>query len=468
MWMSLAAGAGLSMRNSDGRPGHALARLRFEQQGATLRILVTGASGFIGRAVAEALLRQGHEVVCAARRPPSLGQREGVCAPLPVDFAKVPPVEWWLPRLAQVDAIVNAVGILREEDGQTFRDLHTEAPIALFKAGAMAGVKVVVQVSALGADAQAQSRYHLSKRAADDGLRALPLRAAVVQPSLVYGPGGASTGLFHRMAAAPMLALPRGGSMQVQPVHLDDVVDGVLALLRAPPAHQSTIAFVGVNALALRDYLSQLRALLGIGGRLRVLVMPESLFRGLAAIAGRVPASALDSDTAGMLLRGNTAPSEPFAHLLGRAPREVASFVEPPQAKAWRSEAVVGVWLPVLRISIALLWLWTGVVSFGLYPVEDSLDLLARVGLHGTAATFALYGAAGLDLLLGILTLAAPARWRGAVWASQLLLIAGYTVLISLFLPEYWLHPYGPISKNLPLMAAIGLAWALEPAKEAR
>ena len=45
----------------------------------------------------------------------------------------------------------------------------------------------------------------------------------------------------------------------------------------------------------------------------------------------------------------------------------------------------------------------------------------------------------------------------------QLLLIAGYTLLISLFLPEYWLHPYGPISKNLPLMAAIALAWALEP-----
>ena len=46
------------------------------------------------------------------------------------------------------------------------------------------------------------------------------------------------------------------------------------------------------------------------------------------------------------------------------------------------------------------------------------------------------------------------------MWAAQLLLIGGYTLLITLFLPEYWLHPYGPISKNLPLMAAICLAWA--------
>jgi hypothetical protein len=140
----------------------------------------------------------------------------------------------------------------------------------------------------------------------------------------------------------------------------------------------------------------------------------------------------------------------------------VSAFLAPHEATAWRNEAILGVWLPVLRISIALLWLWTGVVSLGLYPVEGSLALLARVGLHGAIAQLALSAAAGLDLLLGLLTLASPARWRGAVWATQLVLVAAYTLLISVFLPEYWLHPYGPVSKNLPLMAAIALVWALE------
>jgi hypothetical protein len=104
---------------------------------------------------------------------------------------------------------------------------------------------------------------------------------------------------------------------------------------------------------------------------------------------------------------------------------------------------------PVLRCAIALLWIWTGIVSLGLYPVQDSLALLARVGLHGIAATLALYSAAALDLLLGVLTLVAPARRRSAVWAAQLLLIGGYTVLITLFLSEYWIHPYGPISLSV-------------------
>src|SRR5688572_30142660 len=153
--MSPRAWAGLSMRNSDS-PGVARSARLADTAGAKVRVLVTGASGFIGRAVAQALLRQGHEVVCAARRPQPLG--DGACETLAVDLACVPNADWWLPRLAGVHAVVNAVGILREQGGQTFRALHTDAPIELFKACARTDVRVVVQISALGADESAQSR----------------------------------------------------------------------------------------------------------------------------------------------------------------------------------------------------------------------------------------------------------------------------------------------------------------------
>jgi uncharacterized protein YbjT (DUF2867 family) len=427
-----------------------------------VRVLVTGASGFIGQALVVALVRAGHRVVCAGRHPRPGADGAHACEPLAVDFAGVPSADWWAPRLAGIDAVVNAVGVLREGRGQTFDALHARAPAELFKACARAHVPVVVQISALGADADARSRYHLTKRAADDVLRSLPLRGAIVQPSLVWGPGGASASMFNGLAVLPVLALPRGGEMRVQPVHVDDVVDGVVALFQSPPAEVVTIAFVGPAALTLRGFLAQLRHALGMRGALRVLPLPETLFRGFAAVAGHLPGSFLDSETAGMLLRGNVAPPEPFARLLGRSPRPVASFIEPVRAVALHQDAALRSWLPALRWSIALLWIWTGVVSFGLYPKAQSLALLARVGLHGAMAGFALYGAAALDLVLGVATIAVPARGRGPVWAAQLLLIAGYTVLITLFLPEYWLHPYGPISKNLPLLAAIALVWALE------
>ena len=108
----------------------------------------------------------------------------------------------------------------------------------------------------------------------------------------------------------------------------------------------------------------------------------------------------------------------------------------------------------LLRTSIAVVWIATAIVSAGVYPVEDSLALLARVGLSGDAALVALYGAAALDLAIGLAVLGVRRRW---IWTVQLVVILAYTALITVFLPEQWLHPYGPVLKNLPLIAAIVL-----------
>jgi hypothetical protein len=241
-----------------------------------------------------------------------------------------------------------------------------------------------------------------------------------------------------------------------------DVVEGIVAVLEGPPANV-TLAFAGPDALSLREYLARLRRRLGARGALRVLPLPERLFRLGAAIAGKLPGSMLDDETADMLLRGNQAPANALPALLARPLTPVEGFLQPVEIAAARTQAALAWFKPLLKIAIAAVWLWTGVVSLGLYPIELSYELLARVGLHGAAASIALYGAALLDFAFGVLTLAAPRRSRGLLWGAQLALIAGYTLLISIFLPEYWLHPYGPLTKNLPMMAAIGLLWALEP-----
>ena len=49
----------------------------------------------------------------------------------------------------------------------------------------------------------------------------------------------------------------------------------------------------------------------------------------------------------------------------------------------------------------------------------------------------------------------------GRIWCAQLVVIAGYTVLITLRMPHWWLHPYGPLTKNLPMMAVIGMLWTM-------
>jgi hypothetical protein len=86
--------------------------------------------------------------------------------------------------------------------------------------------------------------------------------------------------------------------------------------------------------------------------------------------------------------------------------------------------------------------------------------LLARTGITGALADFALYAAAALDLALGAsILLLRRRRW---LWLAQFALIVAYMVIITIKLPEFWLHPYGPILKNLPLLACITLLYSLE------
>lgn len=420
-----------------------------------MRILVTGATGFIGSAVVDALLARGHVPVPAVRDVAAAKRRWPQLDAIACDFMHDTRAAIWQPRLAGIDAVVNAVGILRESRNASFAALHSATPRALFAACAQAGVRRVVQVSALGADAGAASGYHVSKREADDALLALPLQATVIQPSVVFAPEGASAGAFLAMASLPVLALPGGGVQQLAPVHLDDVVEAIVRALEsdAPPAR---IEAVGPACIAMRDYLARLRRQLG-GGTLRVIPVPMPLVRLSSHAMARVPGSIVDPETIAMLERGNCASAAAFAAFLGRPPRAIDAFVACGDAPALRTRAQLRWLLPMLRLSLALVFLVTALLSFGLYPVADSRALLASAGLTGMSADLALYGGAILDLVLGLAFLG-PLRLRRPAYVAAALLILGYTAIITLALPEFWLHPFGPVLKNLPILA---LLWAL-------
>lgn len=407
-----------------------------------MRILLVGASGFIGRHLCDRLVQEGHEVVPASRRPPSGG--------ISADFRHDVRPESWVPRLTGVDAVVNAAGIFEETAAGAFRSVHDAGPRALFAACERAGVRVVIQVSALGADAGAASRFHLSKREADDALRASGLDWAIVQPSLVYGYDGGSARQFCVLAALPILLLPGDGNQLIQPIHIEDLCSIVARLLEPERQRRVTVAAVGPRATTVLEWLETLRAQMGLAPAVRVRV-PLALVR-----------ASVGAEATGMLARGNTAPVEPVLGLLGRPPRDISQFVGHNEGQALRDRARLDWLLPLLRGAVAITWVVTALLSFGLYPVADSLALLSRVGLSGAPALVALYGAATLDLAFGV-GVYALRRHRLWLWRAQLLLIGGYSAIVAVFLPELWLHPFGPLLKNIPLMAAILLLHEFEP-----
>ncbi len=421
-----------------------------------MRVLVTGASGFLGRHIVAALRARGHDVICARRaREPSEDCTELVA----VDFADEVTPEKWMRHLRGVHTVINAVGIFREHGRQTFRSLHVESPGALFEACANAGVEHVIQISALGADENAASRYHLSKRQADLFLASLLVGWTIVQPSLVFGAHGTSARLFTALASLPCIPLPAGGKQLIQPVHVDDFTAGIIALVESRAAVRNTVPFVGPAALSLRDYLQALRTSLGYG-RACYFSIPLPLLRAGARIADRATDSLLDPDSLGMLMRGNTGDPAPLRSLLGRPLRSAHHFITESERTAARQLAALSWLLPLLRLSIAAVWIVTGILSLGVFPVEASYELLQRTGVPRTYAPLFLYSAAGLDLILGVATLAV--RRRRTLWLIQIALILVYTVIISVKLPEFWGHPYGPILKNLPMLAALVLLYQLE------
>ena len=436
-----------------------------------MKILVTGATGLIGSHLRAALLDRGHEVIGVARRPPADADAGGHWIALDLGQAST---DDWRRCLVGVDAVVNCVGILRESGSQRFANLHHEGPARLFDACLGCGVRRVVQVSALGADEMAQTAYHRSKRAADDHLLALPLNAVIVQPSLVFAVDGASSRALLTLASLPIVPLPAGGQQGLQPIALPDLIDGLLALLIGGSAatgfNGQRIAMVGPRPLTMASYLAGLREGMGLG-RPWTVAIPAVLMRIGARVGdslGRwMPGLLLDSDSWQMLQRGNVADPAGVTALLGRSPRDVQQFIGPAWTDAVRSNALMGWLQPIARWSLALVWIVTAYVSAFVFPVAESYELLARTGVPEAWRPAALYGAALLDLLLGVATLLPPygQPWRRWLYALQAGLIVVYTVLISWRLPEFWAHPYGPLLKNLPMLALIAwLAW-LEPRK---
>lgn len=419
-----------------------------------MRILLTGASGFIGTHLQAALLADGHDLVCTARQPGASGNAR--LSYIHADFAKDSDKSAWTARLCEIDVVINAVGIFKESGKQTFAALHTDTPCALFAACAEAGrVQLVIQVSALGADSGANTAYHLSKKAADDFLASLQLRAVIVQPSLVYGRDGASARAFRTLASMPLTVRFGTAPQLVQPIHVDDLAGAICALVRQPPASAGTerVALVGPEALPFTAYLAALRRAMGLG-RQPVLGLPDWLARMVA----RLGFGLLDRDALRMLERASTADPAMTARLLGQAPRPVEDFIEYPSAE--RSQAMLGWLLPLLRIAIAAVWIATALVSYGLYPVEQSYALLERTGVPPAYAPLMLYGAATFDLLIGLgILLLHRRRW---LWLAQLVLVGFYTAVIAWKLSEFLLHPYGPLTKNLPMLAAIWLLYELE------
>ena len=293
-----------------------------------MHILLTGSTGFIGHTLQAALQRAGHTVQGGV----SPRQRTLLPGQVPMDFAHDTSAAAWLPRLQGIDAVVNAVGVLR---ARPIDAVHRTTPIALFDACAQAGVQRVVHISALGIEGSS-TRYAQTKLAAEAHLQTLAaqgtLRPAILRPSVVYGKGGDSSALFMNLARLPVALFP--GPMltaRVQPVSVHDLAAAVVALLGPALTQTGVIDCTGPEALPMGDFIASLRQQMGHRPA-TVLRLPQPLTTLSARLGDAVPQSPWCSETLAMLGSDNVGNPAVFEQLLGRKAVHYSQLV----ATAWR------------------------------------------------------------------------------------------------------------------------------------
>ena len=273
---------------------------------ATRRVAVVfGGSGFLGRYVVKRLAAAGYVVRAAVRDPEAalflkpMGA-VGQIVPLFADLARPDT----LARAVEGASVaVTSVGILAERRPGDFRRIQTEGAGKVAQAAAAAGVERLVHISAIGADPASDSLYASSKGEGEAAVRHAFPAAAILRPSIVFGPEDQFFNRFAGMARMLPVLPVISGRTRFQPVYVGDVADAVMAALTRADAPGRTFELGGPQVWTFREIVSWIAT--ETRRPRRIVELPQRLAEFQARILERLPGKLLTTDQLKLLGRDN-------------------------------------------------------------------------------------------------------------------------------------------------------------------
>jgi NADH dehydrogenase len=231
-------------------------------------VVLVGGSGFVGSHIAHLLADRG----CCVTVPTRHRERAKHLLPLPsVDVVEANVNDDTALRqlLAGQDAVINLVGLLHSRNGSPygpdFAQAHVELPRRIVAAAKSAGVKRLLHMSALHADAGGPSQYLRSKADGEAAVRAAgdALAWTILQPSVIFGPGDSFLTMFAGLARLfPVLPLASPDA-RFQPVFVEDVARAFVDSLDRPESHGQSYALCGPKVYTLRQLVNYVTELIG-------------------------------------------------------------------------------------------------------------------------------------------------------------------------------------------------------------
>jgi uncharacterized protein YbjT (DUF2867 family) len=275
-----------------------------------MNILMTGASGFVGRAVVQELLRRGHTVLAGSRRGTDLPGAPGLKLDVTDPGSVLRAV-----NEAQPEAVIHLVGIISEAGGQTFTRVHVGGTRHVL-AATPRGVRYL-HMSALGADEASASGYSRSKAQAERLVQGSGLPFTIFRPSLIFGVGDDFFGRVLRdlVSSAPVVPQIGDGHFPFRPVSVEDVAQAFAGALERPETAGQTYALTGPEEFSFRQLLEL--ELAALGKRKPIVPVPLALMNLAVPAMGLLPRPPITRDQYAMLKAGNTAPNEPARTVFG-------------------------------------------------------------------------------------------------------------------------------------------------------
>jgi uncharacterized protein YbjT (DUF2867 family) len=288
-----------------------------------MKVAITGATGFVGSAIVQRLLRRGHELRALVRQAKQAGRLLDLGAVKCV-AGSLEDADAVRALVADVDAVIHLVGIIVEQGPQTFQRVHVEGTERLAAAARAAGVPRFVHMSALGARPDASAtRYHRTKAAGEDAVRRAGPGHAILRPALIAGTGSVPLTMMVRLIRfSPAVPVVGDGRYLLQPVWIEDVAEAFAVAVERPDI-TGTFEIAGPEQLSWDRMLDDLEQALSVR-RLRVHI-PLPLVR-LGALAGLVAPdlAPITPDQLQMLLEGAVTSANALSKDFAITPRRFA------------------------------------------------------------------------------------------------------------------------------------------------
>ncbi|MEO9460259.1 MAG: SDR family oxidoreductase [Lentilitoribacter sp.] len=428
-------------------------------QNTDRRVLVIGAYGFIGASLVMRLQREGFVVS-------GFGRSQATA------YKVMPDINWHIADLKNMitaddwqdyakthDIIINCAGALQDGASDSLKTVHFDAIKALSDA-CKSNQTMLIQISAVGAERDADTAFMRTKAMGDDYIRENHTDYNIFRPGLVLAKNAyGGSALLRMLAAFPLVQPIALANSQVQATSIYDLTDAVVLAANNQVPKNKSYDLVERQTHSLREVVQETRHWLGFSSAVWQITLPNWSTQITAKIADFLSLlgwrSPLRSTAISVLKSGIKGDPDPWRKITKQDLRPLNSALSHmPAAVEDRLFARMSLLMPIIIFCLASFWLASGII--GLWQIDRAANVLTDIGWSDHFAKLSIGFWSIVDIALGLGVLIRKSA-KIACWA-MIAVSFNYLISAAVVTPQLWADPLGPMVKVFPgiVLALVG------------